>query len=65
LNDGAHDWSLDTYYIDPRFQVKQLHDAGFANVRFFSLRSGTEIGSLEQLESNRDPWMFFLCKAKK
>jgi SAM-dependent methyltransferase len=64
LNDGAHDWRLHTYYVDPRFQVKQLHDAGFASVRFFSLKSGTEIGSAEQLESNRDPWLFFLCKAK-
>ena len=64
LNDGAHGWRLSTYYVDPRYQVEQLHATGFANVRFFSLASGAEIGSVEQLENNRDPWLYFLCEAK-
>ena len=63
LNDGTHRSRLRTYYVNPRYQIQQLHDAGFDNVRFFSLKNGTEIGSIEQLENNRDPYLYFLCEA--
>jgi ubiquinone/menaquinone biosynthesis C-methylase UbiE len=63
LNDGAHDWRLKNYYVDPRYQVEQLHATGFANVRFFS-RNGAEIASVEQPERSHDSWLYYLCEAK-
>lgn len=58
--DGAANWKINSYYVNPGYQVKQLRDAGFSNVRIFSL-NGKEVVGQRAIEGNRDPWLYFLC----
>lgn len=62
INDGANNFKLKNYYIDPESQIKQLQDVGFSHVRILSLGSGLEITNEAELENNRDPWLYYLCQ---
>jgi len=63
IDDGTYDWRLgDLYYVDPQYQVTQLHNTGFSNSRNFSLRSGLEITMEAELKQNRDWWLYYLCQ---
>lgn len=61
LKDGVHEFRLNVYYVKPLYQIEQLHRAGFANARVFSLSKGLEIDPPE-LDKNRDPWLYFVCQ---
>jgi len=54
-------YTLQTYYIRPRYQIKQLWAAGFTEVRVFSM-NGQEIKSYTELDRNRDLWLYFMCR---
>src|SRR6185437_3140051 len=45
INDGAHDFGLQTHYFRPISQQQILSKTGFKKIRFFSLDSGLEIES--------------------
>lgn len=61
FNDGAERFGLQTYYIKPEEQVKQLKDF-FNNIRIFSLNNGEEIeNSSFKLKNTDDDWLYFLC----
>ena len=63
IDDGTYDWRLGgLYYVDPQYQVTQLHNTGFSNVRIFSLTSGLEITLEAELKQNRDWWLYYLCQ---
>lgn len=52
---------MDTYYISPQHQFKQLQEAGFDGIRAFSVESGREYEGLEDLRSSVEPWIYYLC----
>jgi SAM-dependent methyltransferase len=60
LNDGAHHWQLDTFYVRPRAQVRVLEALGFEDIRVLDA-AGMDVTG-EQLESNTEPWLHYLCK---
>jgi hypothetical protein len=60
INDGAHHFSLKTYYIKPLKQIEQLEELQFKNIRIFSLDGKEAAGGLE-LSSLKDCWVYYLC----
>jgi ubiquinone/menaquinone biosynthesis C-methylase UbiE len=62
FNDGAHMFTLKTYYVSPNEQIKQLFSAGFTNIKIISRSDGKEIhGNSENLRNER--WFYWLCNA--
>ena len=62
INDGLHDFSMQTYYIRPVEQIKQLK-AHFDNVRVYS-PSGEEIKGEAALAATEDCWLYYFCEIK-
>lgn len=63
IRDGAHNHRLVQYYIKPEEQVEQLKDAGFRNVRVYSL-DGKEVEDKSRLGTINDMlWLYYLCEA--
>ena len=60
FNDGALNYKLQMYYIKPTFQIEQLNNLGFKNIRIFSLHDGEQINN--NLENKEDPWLYYLCE---
>jgi ubiquinone/menaquinone biosynthesis C-methylase UbiE len=65
FNDGAHKFKLQTYYIKPIEQIKQLINNNFSNIQIFSLNSGNEIKNEIELNNTYDAWLYYLCIIKK
>jgi len=61
INDGVHDFGLQTHYSRPSAQHKMLIKAGFKNIRVFSLESGLEIQA-NTISSCADRWVYYLCQ---
>lgn len=61
LNDGAHHFKLQTYYIKPLAQVEQLEQLGFRNIRVFSLKTGQPAEATCLNGSPSDSWFYYLC----
>lgn len=62
LIDPGLNFQLSTVYVTPKRQVSQLTDLGFKNIRIFSLFSGIEILSHQQLNGLTDPWLYYLME---
>jgi len=60
VNDGAHNYSLDTYYIKPSEQVKNLLEIGFRSVELFSIQTGEKI-KFEEIDTITDSWIYYKC----
>lgn len=60
LRDESHNFRLQTYYIRPQEQIKQL-EAHFRETKIFSWKSGLELTSDSDLSSNFDMWLYYLC----
>jgi len=60
VNDGVYGFRARHYYIKPCFQVKQLEELGFKNIKLYSLE-GKEL-DISQLDMTADPWIYYLCK---
>jgi ubiquinone/menaquinone biosynthesis C-methylase UbiE len=60
INDGAHDFKLKTHYITPVFQVKQLKQLGFKNIRAYSSESGNKIDK-SKITKLKDTWIYYAC----
>ena len=56
------EFKTEYYHIKGSYQIKQLGDAGFTNIRSFSL-SGEEITDHSTLDHCVDFWLHFLCQA--
>lgn len=62
LNDGAHHFSITTYYIKPAAQIDQLERLGFRNIRLFSLKTGEEFKRSGLNMITQDSWIYYLCE---
>jgi ubiquinone/menaquinone biosynthesis C-methylase UbiE len=60
INDGAHKFGLNTYYISPKCQIKQLESEGFNKIQLFSLCNGNKLNGIEYTKT-KDPWIYYLC----
>ncbi len=63
LNDGVHLFRIKNYYIKPREQIRNLQN-GFDNIKVFSLNTGKEITTNNELETIQDSWLYYLCVFK-
>ena len=61
FNDGAERFGLQTYYIKPEEQVRQL-EVFFNNIRVIFLNNGKEIDKKTDLGEINDDWIYYLCK---
>jgi len=61
INDGTQHFQAKIYYIKPKEQIKQLQEAGFENIRLFSLENGREITDPTGLDSLSDRWLHYLA----
>jgi len=61
INDGSHGFGLEQYFIRASHQLELLREAGFKNIRGFSLETGKEFASEKDLCASEDSWMYFLC----
>jgi len=65
FNDGANNFRLKTYYIQPTEQIKQLTCSGFAGVKIYGLLDGREIENPSNLRNTIDSWLYYLCNNRK
>lgn len=63
INDGAHNYRLQTYYIKPKVQIEQLSNY-FKDIKVYSLFKGNEIQSEVELNKTTDAWLYYLCVIK-
>jgi len=60
LRDESHNFRLQTYYVRPQEQIKQL-EANFKDIKVYSWKTGLELSSQSDLASNTDMWLYYLC----
>lgn len=60
FNDGAERFGLQSYYIKPSEQIKQLQPY-FSNVQIFFLKNGNQVVNFNNLKSIKDDWLYYLC----
>ncbi len=63
VNDSAHRFRLETYYISPAEQARQLEGL-FENISLWGLSDGRKIEEKERWDLVKDDWLTFLCAAK-
>jgi ubiquinone/menaquinone biosynthesis C-methylase UbiE len=63
IKDESHNFRLNTYYIRPQDQVRQL-EANFRDIQVFSWRNNQELVTEEERSSNTDLWLYYLCTVK-
>lgn len=61
IHDGTHDYKICNYYINPAYQIQQLSEIGFKNIKLFSYNSGGEIDLSSDLHSITDFMIYYLC----
>jgi ubiquinone/menaquinone biosynthesis C-methylase UbiE len=60
LNDGVHNFRLQTYYIQPNEQIAQLTNIGFSNTKIYSITSGEELTDISDPRILQEPWLYYL-----
>jgi ubiquinone/menaquinone biosynthesis C-methylase UbiE len=60
IKDESHNFRLQTYYIRPQEQIKQLASK-FNDVEVYSWRSGLKIAEPSDISTNADMWLYYLC----
>ena len=63
LRDESHNFRLNTYYIRPEEQLKQL-TSHFKQIKVYSWKTGLEITDEKVLKTNDDMWLYYLCVVK-
>ena len=64
IKDGGNNFQLETFYIHPSLQVKQLGELGYHNVECFDLNRGGQIRA-DDLPNTTDPWIYYKCQIIK
>jgi len=59
IKDEPHNFRLQNYYIHPQAQINQL--AQFHNIEIYSWQSGLKITNNQELTTNFDLWLYYLC----
>lgn len=60
INDGAHNYGLQTFYVRQSYQLKQLAGHGFSHTKIFALSTGEEITA--DKDTTKEKWLYYLCK---
>jgi ubiquinone/menaquinone biosynthesis C-methylase UbiE len=60
INDGAHNYGLQTFYVRQSYQLKQLANHGFSNTKAFALTTGEEITG--NRDTKKEKWLYYLCR---
>ncbi|WP_017300038.1 class I SAM-dependent methyltransferase [Nodosilinea nodulosa] len=60
LRDESHNFRLQTYYIRPQEQVKQLA-FGFGRIEIYSWQRGTRLGAADDEAAESDAWLYYFC----
>ncbi|MEO0827702.1 MAG: class I SAM-dependent methyltransferase [Cyanobacteria bacterium J06642_9] len=60
LKDEAHNFRLQTYYIRPKAQIKQLAPH-FNDIEIYSWKRGLRILDPCELSANSEMWLYYLC----
>lgn len=63
IQDESHNFRLKQYYIRPQAQISQLKDR-FDCIQIYSWKSGLEITSEQELNTNVDMWLYYFCRIK-
>lgn len=64
FNDGAHGFGLETLYISPKEQIKELAQSGFTDIKIYGLCDGREIADHSKLQNRINPWLYYLCNKR-
>lgn len=62
VRNGIEHFSLTLYYSKPEYQVQQLKDLGFRNIRAFSRKTGKELELAQLHHVKDDAWIHYLCE---
>ncbi len=60
IRDESHNFRLQTYYIRPEEQLKQL-ESSFNNIEIYSWKSGLKILDTSDPSLNDDLWLYYFC----
>ncbi|MBP0021698.1 MAG: class I SAM-dependent methyltransferase [Cyanobacteria bacterium SBLK] len=60
LRDESHNFCLQTYYIRPKEQIKQL-EANFKDIEIYSWQNGRKILSEGDRALDVDMWLYYFC----
>ncbi len=60
INDGALGFALQTYFIAPDEQIRQLLNVGFKDVEIYDIQGRRVMGNLGEV---MDHWLGYFCKA--
>jgi ubiquinone/menaquinone biosynthesis C-methylase UbiE len=63
INDGAHNFGLQTCYIRPAFQIKQLQETAFNDITVLALSNGEVLSTVEEINRSTEKWLYYLCKS--
>ncbi len=63
IKDESHNFRLQTYYIRPQAQIQQLQSS-FDEIKIYSWQTGLEIINPQELSTNTDMWLYYLCTIK-
>lgn len=63
IQDESHNFRLKQYYIRPQEQLNQLV-TDFDNIKIYSWNSGLEITDQQELTTNVEMWLYYLCNIK-
>ncbi len=61
INDGAHNFGLENCYFRPSFQVTQLKETGFSDIRIYSHTEGKMVDIKNELATGEEKWLYYLC----
>jgi len=64
LRDESHNFRLQTYYIQPQAQVKQL-EPYFKDIKIYAWKTGLEISEIDELNKSSDMWLYYFCINRK
>lgn len=60
IRDESHNFRLQTYYIQPKVQIKQLANH-FTNIEIYSWQTGQKILDSSDRCISSDMWLYYLC----
>ena len=60
VKDESHNFRLETYYIRPQEQLKQLNEK-FSDIQVYSWRNDVELVTEPDRASNTDLWLYYVC----
>lgn len=63
INDGAHNFRLETCYYRPSYQVKLLETCGFSDILLFDTQ-GENADPAKEHETSNDKWIYYLARKR-